>query len=151
MKRFNVRVYGVLVEQGVLLVTDEIRFGIKMTKLPGGGVKFGEGLEAALKREWMEELGQEITVGEVIYINPFLQVSAFNEDDEVLCVYFSVSISHPLKVPMTAKRFDFPTPENDQQIFRKISLIDLEPEDFTFPIDQSLVPVLRQLLRQGRL
>ena len=40
---FNVRVYGLLVKDGHLLVSDEYCNGTYMTKLPGGGLEFGEG------------------------------------------------------------------------------------------------------------
>jgi len=42
-KRFNVRVYGILVQEGKLLVSDEYIKGYEITKLPGGGLEFGEG------------------------------------------------------------------------------------------------------------
>ena len=42
--RFNIRVYGILIQEGKILVTDEIRSGVKMTKFPGGGLEFGEGI-----------------------------------------------------------------------------------------------------------
>ena len=41
-KGFNVRVYGVLVEDGKLLVSDEYIKEHEITKLPGGGLEFGE-------------------------------------------------------------------------------------------------------------
>lgn len=143
MKRFNLRVYGICIQQGSLLVTDEIRLNTPMTKLPGGGLKFGEGLEAGLKREWMEEMQVDIEVGDIFYVNPFLQVSAFRETDEVICFYFWVNVLGPIHGTFRDKARDFPSQENDQQLFRWIPMQQLQPEDFTFPIDQSLVPRLK--------
>lgn len=143
MNRFNLRVYGVYIVAGKILVTDEIRFGIPMTKLPGGGLKFGEGLAEGLKREWQEELAVDITVGDILYVNPFLQISAFDPQDEVICFYFQVEPLSPLRVAFRQRPMDFPTGENNQQVFRWISLAELKPVDFTFPIDQSLVPKLK--------
>ncbi|MEO0473860.1 MAG: NUDIX domain-containing protein [Bacteroidota bacterium] len=142
MKRFNVRVYGVCIENDHLLVTDEIRLNTKMTKLPGGGLEFGEGLEDALKREFMEEMEAEIEVGNILYVNPFLQISVFRETDQVLCLYFLVSRRSEIKGIFTEKALDFPTEENDQQQFRWVPMQSLRPETFTFPIDQALVPQL---------
>ncbi len=144
MKRFNIRVYGLLIEEGRLLVADEINFGIKMTKLPGGGLEFGEGLEAGLKREWQEELQVEIEVGEVFYVNPFLQISAFSDEEEVMGIYFWVRALAPLAVPFSDRPLYFEEEEEGAQIFRWISLTEMKPEDFTFPIDQSLVPKLKK-------
>ena len=144
MNRFNIRVYGIYIRDAALLVTDEIRFGIEMTKLPGGGLKFGEGLEDCLKREWKEELNVEIEVGDIIYSNPFLQVSAFDESDQVICMYFAVKPLQEMKVPFREKPMDFPAHENDQQVFRWVPVADLASEHFTFPIDQSLVPTIKK-------
>ncbi len=142
MKRFNIRAYGVFIEQDRLLVTDEIRLGIKMTKLPGGGLEFGEGLEACLKREWKEELLTEIEVGDVLFVNPFLQPSAFHPQEEILAIYFSVVPVSPLIGEFREKKFGFDSEDNNQQVFRWIPLDALSPEDFTFPIDQAMVPRL---------
>ena len=144
MNQFNIRVYGIYIQDDALLVTDEIRFGIEMTKLPGGGLKFGEGLGDGLKREWKEELNVDIEVGDIVYANPFLQVSAFNETDQVICMYFSVRPLQEIKVSFKEKPMDFPIHENDQQIFRWIPVSLLTSGHFTFPIDQALIPVLKK-------
>ncbi len=150
MSQFNIRVYGIYVKEAKLLVTDEIRFGIKMTKLPGGGLKFGEGLANCLKREWMEELNAPIEVGDIFYVNPFLQKSAFDKADEVMALYFWVTPTEPLQVTFTRKPMDFVDGRDDQQVFRWVPLRDLRPRDFTFPVDQSLVPKLRKALLPGK-
>jgi len=58
--RFNIRVYGLFIHEDRILVTDEFRMGQFLTKFPGGGMNLGEGTIDCLKRECMEELGQEI-------------------------------------------------------------------------------------------
>ncbi len=146
MNRFNIRVYGLYIESGRLLVSDEIRFGIKMTKLPGGGLEFGEGLAAALRREWQEELQVEIEVGDIFYVNPFLQTSAFREADEVIGMYFWVRPLNALQVRFSETPRVFDSEEEGAQVFRWIPVAQLRPDDFTFPIDQSLVPRLRSVL-----
>ena len=144
MHSYNIRVYGVLIQQASLLVTDEIRFGLRMTKLPGGGLEHGEGLADCLRREWQEELEADIKVGEILYVNPFLQISAFNSQEEILAMYFEVKSHTELKGTFTQRPMDFPSDQNNQQLFRWIPLNELQPEHFTFPIDQSLVPILKK-------
>lgn len=143
MKRFNIRVYGLCVDNERILISDEVRFGMKMTKLPGGGLEYNEGVEAGLRREFREELSAEIEVGEIFYINPFLQISAFDPNDEIIAMYFWVSLTSPLKATFSERRQDFANAPGDQQIFRWVKICNLKPEDFTFPIDQSLVPKLK--------
>ena len=53
MKSFNIRVYGILLnDRNEVLVSDECRNGYSFTKFPGGGLEFGEGLVDGLKREF---------------------------------------------------------------------------------------------------
>ncbi|MEM7369388.1 MAG: NUDIX domain-containing protein [Bacteroidota bacterium] len=146
MKHFNVRAYGVCIEANSLLVTDEIRYGTRMTKLPGGGLEFGEGLESCLKREWMEELSAEIEVGDVLFVNPFLQISVFDPNHEVLCLYFRVYPMSPLQGRFTEKPMDFHDNAEGEQVFRWVEVASLTDRTFTFPIDQALVPKLKGLI-----
>lgn len=147
MNRFNLRTYGICIQNGHLLVTDEIRGGVKMTKLPGGGLEFGEGLEAGLKREFMEELVAEIEVGDIFYVNPFLQISVFRSTDEVIAFYFWVELKTEPVGKFTQIPMDFPTEENDQQVFRWIALDELQVSDFTFPIDKAMCRKLKESMK----
>jgi len=82
MALFNVRVYGILIdEQHRLLVSDEFIRGNYITKLPGGGLEIGEGTRDGLAREFMEEANLKITVGDHFYTTDFFQISAFNNVD----------------------------------------------------------------------
>ncbi|WNJ16745.1 NUDIX domain-containing protein [Pontibacter sp. G13] len=145
MNRFNVRIYGLLIHQGKVLVTDEIRLGTEMTKFPGGGLEFGEGTHDCLIREWQEELGIDITVGDLVYLNPFYQQSGFNPKDQVLAVYYRVFTDSPDQIPVVQNPMQFPTHQEGAQTFRWLHLEEISTENLTFPIDQSLVPTLKHL------
>ena len=68
MALFNVRVYGVLLdEEKRLLVSDEFIRGQYITKLPGGGLEIGEGTRDCLQREFKEETGLDVKVGDHLY------------------------------------------------------------------------------------
>lgn len=138
--RFNIRVYGLLIQDGKVLITDEIRGGTKMTKFPGGGLEFGEGLAEGLKREFQEELNVEIKVGELFYINDFLQISSFDAKDQLMSVYYQVELEAG-EIKSTNIPFHFETEE--PQCFRWIDLNELMENEFTFPIDKVVVKKLK--------
>ena len=108
MSHITVRVYGVLIDPGYgLLVSDEYIRGDYFTKLPGGGLEFGEGTRDCLVREFKEETGLDVTVGDHIYTTDFYQPSTFRAGDQILSIYYRVNpISlEPLKT--RSKAFDF--------------------------------------------
>jgi len=88
-KRFNVRVYGILVVEGKLLVSDEFIKGKEITKLPGGGLEFGEGLADCVVREFKEELNLAINVKNHFYTTDFFVKSAFN-DSQIISIYYRI-------------------------------------------------------------
>ena len=59
LQRFNVRVYGLLMNDcEQILVADEVfKNGNRATKFPGGGLELGEGTREGLAREFKEETG----------------------------------------------------------------------------------------------
>lgn len=89
-KRFNIRVYGIWMHNGQVLVNEELIRGRKVIKFPGGGLDWGEGTIDCLKREWLEELNLEIDVHDHYYTTSFFQQSAF-DDSQVISIYYLVS------------------------------------------------------------
>ena len=140
---FNVRVYGILInDQQQLLVTDEYRFEKKITKFLGGGLHFGEGTLDCIKREMMEETGNETEVIRHFYTTDFFQRSAFNPAQQVIGIYYLVRSLVPIKIDVKEKPFDFDSLTEGAQVFRWIPLAELKKEDFTFPIDRKVADLL---------
>jgi 8-oxo-dGTP diphosphatase len=144
IKSFNIRVYGLLINEGHVLVTDEFRLGTFMTKFPGGGLKFGEGTIDCLKREFREELSSEIETISHYYTTDFFQPTALLPTTmQLINIYYRVSLLKPYQFQTTEKRFDFPEIFDGAQCFRWLKIDELSEDDFTFPIDKSIVNMIQ--------
>ena len=148
MALFNVRVYGLLIDdQERLLVSDEFIRGSYITKLPGGGLEIGEGTRDGLAREFMEEASLEVTVGEHFYTTDFFQISAFNNTDQIISIYYYVHASNTMEVSTKEKAFDF-LPEQvadskgTAEHLRWIPLAELSEDAMTLPIDKVAIKKL---------
>lgn len=132
IKRFNLRVYGLLInERNEVLLADERRSGYVFTKFPGGGLEWGEGITDCLKREFQEELGIDIEVGDLFYLTDYFQQSAFAENDQLISVYYLV------QVPDWSVINCIPKPETgDYEVFRWVKCEDLSEDELTFPVDK---------------
>jgi 8-oxo-dGTP diphosphatase len=142
-KKYNIRVYGILKnDKNEVLVTDEYRMGLYMTKFPGGGLESGEGLIECLQREWKEELNVEILVDRHFYTTDFYVKSAFN-DSQILSIYYLVKLKTDIQIPTASKTFDFEKIEG-AQTFRWIALTDINESMFLFPIDKKVALLLKE-------
>jgi len=148
MALFNVRVYGILIDhQERLLVSDEFIRGAYITKLPGGGLEIGEGTRDGLAREFMEEANLEVMVGEHFYTTDFFQISAFNNKDQIISIYYYVHANDTSKVITKQKTFDF-LPEQVADVtgtaehLRWVPLSELNEETMTLPIDKVAIKML---------
>lgn len=133
--RFNVRVYGIWIHNGSLLVNEERIRGRQVTKFPGGGLELGEGTIDGLKREWHEELGLNIEVLDHFYTTDFFQPSAY-DDSQVLSIYYLVSGGDPTAAI---------TNHVDGERTYWMPLQAVSGETFTLPIDKIVGGMLATL------
>lgn len=137
IQKFNLRVYGILINSdNQVLVSDELIKGHEITKFPGGGLEFGEGLIDGIKREFIEETNNEIQVVEHFYTTDYFQVSAYDPTHQIISVYYIVKPLSTFKINTTQKVFDFDNREGYAQTFRWIDLKTISENDFTLPIDK---------------
>jgi 8-oxo-dGTP diphosphatase len=142
MKHFNVRVYGILINDNKLLVSDEYIKGMNITKLPGGGLEFGEGTIDCVVREFKEELDLDVEVISHFYTTDFFVHSAFNTNSQVISIYYKVKAKGPLNFKTSGKVFDFLKKEEGAQSLRWVDCKTLSEADFTFVIDKRVGDML---------
>lgn len=138
------RVYGILIEDEKLLVTDEYIKGIEITKLPGGGLEFGEGTVDCVVREFREETGLAVEARSHFYTTDFFVASAFNVNSQVISIYYLLKHKGRITLETAEKRFDFKKKINGAQTFRWIPLDDLSENDFTFVIDRKVATLISE-------
>ena len=147
--RFTIRVYGILLDDNKrILVSDEFIRGDYFTKFPGGGLEIGEGTRDCLKREFKEETGLDVMVGDHIYTTDYFQPSAFNPNDQIISIYYFVQAEDINSLAVKTKVFDFELhqiadPNGQSEVLRWIEWIDLNEDAVSLPIDKIVVRMLK--------
>ena len=150
---FNIRVYGILInEQKQVLVSDELIRGSYITKFPGGGLEFGEGTRDCLRREFKEEMGLEVEIGDHIYTTDYFQLSAFNPNHQIISIYYFAKALEEIKAPLRNKEFDFDEQQmkiyeltGETETFRFIDWNDFSEESVTLPIDKIVARIIKEI------
>jgi len=148
--QFIIRVYGIIINNlNEVLVSDEFQLDIKMTKFPGGGLEFGEGLKDCIQREIKEECnGQKLENIQHFYTTDFYQKALFYENHQLISVYYLANLKLPIKFKISDRAFAFEKMENGNQSFRWVKIKDLKEDDFTFPIDKFVVSRLKTTFQE---
>lgn len=141
---FTVRAYGLLLHNGSVLVSDELIKGRRITKFPGGGLEYGEGLKDCLVREVREEIGMEALDVVHFHTTETFQQSAFHTRPmQVVSIYFTFRVADPLCIPVVATLFDGMHEGLDKELFRWERLDRAAEEAVSLPIDRVVWDLLR--------
>jgi 8-oxo-dGTP diphosphatase len=149
MSLFNIRVYGILIDENKrILVSDEFIRGAYITKFPGGGLEFGEGTRDCLTREFKEETGLDVTIGEHLYTTDFYQRSAFNPEHQIISIYYFVHCLTTAALVTQQAPFKFTAEQiadknGEAEVFRWIDWRDLTEDSVSLPIDKVVVRELK--------
>ena len=143
MNSFTIRVYGLLINKNKqVLISDEFRDGFSFTKFPGGGLEFGEGISSALMREYREEMELDITVESLFYVNDHLQISAFNNQMQLISFYYFVTTNEIENLTFDA--YEIPLKKNGEK--QRWYPINNHLEDLlTFPLDKIVASKLNEM------
>ena len=143
--RFNVRVYGIIIQKNKIMLVKENLNGFEFTKFPGGGLEYGEGLIDGLKREIKEELNLSIKIIKHFYTTDFFQRSKFFKNEQIISVYFLIKIIDNIKnITFPYETFQG---EKHKLTFFWLELENLNNNKFTFPIDKK---VAKMIIKQTR-
>ena len=149
---FTIRVYGILInEHKQVLVSDELIRDMYITKFPGGGLELGEGTRDCLKREFMEEMNLNVEIGAHLYTTDFYQVSAFNNAQQIISIYYFAKALEPIKAPLRNTPFDFDEQQmrmyketGETETFRFIDWENFSEITVTLPIDKIVAAMLKE-------
>ena len=145
VSKFTIRVYALIINgENEVLLSDEFRLGMRMTKFPGGGLQFGEGTLECLKREAMEEFGQEVEIISHFYTTDFFQRAVFFEDHQLISIYYLAGFVEPIRFKISERPFDFDQDIEGNQSFRWRKINAIMEEEITFPVDKRIVSMLKQ-------
>jgi 8-oxo-dGTP diphosphatase len=146
INQFNIRVYGLFInDKKEILLADEERFGMRMTKFPGGGLQFGEGPIDCLKREALEECGQEIEVTSHFYTTDFFQKSQFHNNHQLISIYYKARFIDPERFRISNVPFDFRENKDEILSFRYKKISEISEKELSFPVDQHVLKLLKEL------
>ena len=140
---FLIRVYGIIINRNKeVLLSDEFQMQMRITKFPGGGLEFGEGLIDGLKREFKEECnGQEIENIKHYYTTDFYQKALFFTNKQLISIYYLAELKEPIQFKISEQSFDFN--KNENQSFRWVKIKTINEDDITFPIDKFVAGKLK--------
>lgn len=140
---YNIRVYALFIQDKKILVTDEFRSEIYMTKFPGGGLEPNEGLLDCLVRECEEEMGIQAKVKDHFYTTDFFIKSAFGKNQQLICIYYLMEEQLNFPFYFSNIKNDIPAVEGSQS-FRWLAIDSLSEEDVTFAIDKVVVKKIKK-------
>lgn len=143
IKKLTVRVYGLLISDGRVLVSDEFIAGQRITKFPGGGLEFGEGPADCVVRELQEELNIHVEVDEHYYTTDFFVRSAFDPAVQVISIYYLVKKTGTGKISVSGKAHDYMDSEGAQS-FRWLEINKMQENDLSLVIDQKVAGMLKR-------
>jgi 8-oxo-dGTP diphosphatase len=131
----TIRVAGLLVHDGSILMVEQGRGAERYWLLPGGGVMFGETLSEALRRELREELGLRVGVQRLVAI-----VESISPDPD-----YAKHVIH-LVFEISAPAEAMPEPQDVKVLTaRFLDELQLQSVDLRPPIAEFLSACVREM------
>ena len=132
-------VKAVIIQAGKILLVQKADILGAYTVLPGGGQRAGEPLPEALRRECLEEINAQVTVGELLFVRDY--ISGNHEFAESSAHAHQVEFLFACQLSDDYQPRSGPAPDRGQQQVLWVPLSALEQANF-YP--RAVVPYLRQ-------
>lgn len=126
---FSYRIAGVLIRDGKILISRAL--GDTAYAFPGGHVTFGETSQEALIREFKEEMGADISIERLLWVQENFWKWDTN-DCHQLCLYYMIRLCDETQIPLEGV-FNY-QPQLDSEKYKlEFSWIELKQlEDIEF-------------------
>ncbi|MFW5807510.1 MAG: NUDIX domain-containing protein [Spirochaetota bacterium] len=103
--KIRIRVSGLMMDGDTVLMVCHKKHDSTYWLLPGGGVNFGESLADAVKREFREEVGITVDVGDVIFVSD--AISPSGKRHIVNIAFFCTFVAGKYRLGNDKRLFDF--------------------------------------------
>lgn len=90
LTKFRVAIYGVLIENGRVLLTDTVVPSGIITNFPGGGLELGESPIEAVVREFKEETSLSVSAAELLFCSQRFQQNPEYPHEQLMHIYYRV-------------------------------------------------------------
>lgn len=117
-EKLRVRVCGICIQEDQILLVHHKSLG-KTGSLwapPGGGQEYGESAKESLKREFKEETGLDVSVGNFLFVHEYLHPPLHGIE-----LFFEVTI-----IGGQIRLGTDPEMENDEQLLTNVGFFDLK-------------------------
>lgn len=104
-EKIRIRVSGLMMDGDRVLLVCHKKHDSMYWLLPGGGVDYGESLVDAVKREFLEEVGITIDVGDVIFVSD--AISPSGKRHIVNIAFFCTYVDGKYSLGNDKRLFDF--------------------------------------------
>jgi ADP-ribose pyrophosphatase len=94
---FSYRIAGVLIRDGKILIHHAL--GDTAYSLPGGHVAFGETSHESLVREFKEEMGADISIERLLWIQENFWKWGVNDCHQI-CLYYLIKLCDETQIPL---------------------------------------------------
>jgi 8-oxo-dGTP diphosphatase len=90
VSKFRIAMYGIIIEDGKVLMTETKVPSGSVMNFPGGGLELGEPPAEALEREFREETAITVRIGEVLYCSRRFQQNPDFPTEQLIHIYYRV-------------------------------------------------------------